>query len=159
MLLTGKKNYAVLTEPLATQVLLKGKKAGLNIYRSIDIQVEWGKVSGLGDKIPIAGNVALPSIRANSKAIKRFIEEYSLAVKWLKEDPAAAGILASEIEQLGFEAKAVTESMENTKWNFVLAKDCKENIQAYFKALMELNPKVIGGRLPDKEFFYEGINF
>ncbi len=159
LLLTGKKNYTVLTEPLATQVLLKGKKAGLNIYRSIDIQVEWGKVSGLGDKIPIAGNVALPSIQANSKAMKRFMEEYSLAVKWLKEDPAAAGILASEIEQLGFEAKAVTKSMENTKWNFVLAKNCKEDIQVYLKALMELNPKVIGGRLPDKEFFYEGINF
>jgi NitT/TauT family transport system substrate-binding protein len=158
LILAGKKNYAVLTEPLATQVLLKGKKLGLNVYRSIDIQVEWGKVSGLGERIPIAGTVALPAIQGNTNVIKRFMEEYSLAVEWLKEDPAAAGILGSEIEQLGFEAKPVAESMKNTKWNFVSAKECKEEIQAFFGALMELNSKVIGGQLPGEGFYYEGVN-
>ena len=157
LMLSGKKNYAVLTEPMVTQVLLKGKKSGLDIYRSIDIQVEWGKVLGSGDRIPIAGTVALPAIQNNPKVIKRFMEEYFLAVEWLKKDPIAAGILGSEIEQLGFEAKPVSESMKNTKWDFVQVKDCKENIEAFFRALAELNPKVIGGQLPDEEFYYEGI--
>jgi NitT/TauT family transport system substrate-binding protein len=157
LMLTGEKNCAVLTEPLVTQVLLKGKKAGLSLHRCIDIQSEWGRVSGLGERIPIAGTVALPAILDNPNAIKRFMEEYSQAVEWLKDNPDEAGILGSEVEQLGFEAKPVAASIKNTKWDFVQVKDCRGDIEIFFTALMDLDPAVIGGHLPDEGFYYKGI--
>ncbi len=156
LMLSGKKNCALLTEPMATQVLMKAKKSGMSIYRSIDIQTEWGKATGLGERIPIAGTAALPSIKGNSKAIKRFMEEYTQAVEWQKKNPEQAGILGSEIEGLGFEAKPVAESIKNTKWDFTQVKDCRKEIEEFFKALKNFNPKVIGGKLPDSGFYYEG---
>jgi NitT/TauT family transport system substrate-binding protein len=156
LMLSGKKNCALLTEPMATQVLMKAKKAGMNIHRSIDIQAEWGKATGLGERIPIAGTAALPSIKDNNRAIRRFMEEYMQAVEWQKKNPEQAGILGSEIEGLGFEAKPVAESIKNTKWDFTQVKDCREEIEEFFKTLMDLNPKVIGGKLPDSGFYYEG---
>ncbi len=158
LMLSGKKSCAVLTEPMTTQVLMKSKKLGMSIHRSIDIQVEWSKATGLGERIPIAGTAALPSIRDNSKAIKRFMEEYMKAVKWQKRNPDQAGVLGSEIEGLGFEAKPVAESIKNTKWDFTQVKDCREDIEEFFKTLMDLNPKVIGGKLPDSGFYYEGAD-
>jgi NitT/TauT family transport system substrate-binding protein len=84
LLLAGQKDCAVMTEPLATQVMLKGKKAGTDFYRSIDLQEEWDKATGLGDRIPIAGTVAMPEIMNNPDAINRFMEENALAIDLLK---------------------------------------------------------------------------
>jgi NitT/TauT family transport system substrate-binding protein len=157
LLLSGQKTCSVLTEPLTTQVLMKAKKAGMSLYRSIDMQVEWSQASGLGERIPIAGTVALPAIHGNSTAITRFMEEYALAIEWLKENPDEAGILGSEIEQLGFETEPVAESVKNTRWNFIQVKDCRQDIDAFFNALADFDPAVIGGKLPDEGFYHEAI--
>ncbi|WP_373838546.1 ABC transporter substrate-binding protein [Methanospirillum sp.] len=155
LLLAGQKNCAVLTEPLATQVILKGKKAGTDFYRSINLQEEWNKATGLGDRIPIAGTVAMPKIMNNPDAIKKFMEEYSLAIDWLKNNPDEAGDLGSQIEKLGFEAKPIAESVKNTRWDFVRANECKEDIETFFTVLAEQNPKIIGGKLPDSGYYYQ----
>jgi NitT/TauT family transport system substrate-binding protein len=156
LLLSGQKTCSVLTEPLTTQVLLKAKQAGLSLYRSIDMQVAWSQASGLAERIPIAGTVALPAVQGNSPAIKRFMEEYALAIEWLKANPDEAGILAAGIEQLGFEAGPVAESVKNTRWDFVQVKDCRQDIDAFFSALADFEPAVIGGKLPDEGLYYEG---
>ena len=155
LLLAGQKDCAVMTEPLATQVMLKGKKAGTDFYRSIDLQEEWDKSTGLGDRIPIAGTVAMPEIMNNPDAINRFMEEYALAIDWLKNNPDEAGVLGSQIEELGFEAKPVAESVKNTRWDFVRANECKEDIETFFTVLADQNPKIIGGKLPDSGYYYQ----
>lgn len=155
LLLAGQKDCAVMTEPLATQIMLKGKNAGTDFYRSIDLQEEWDKATGLGDRIPIAGTVAMPEIMNNPDAINRFMEEYSLAIDWLKNNPDEAGVLGSEIEELGFEAKPVAESVKNTRWDFVRANESKEDIETFFTVLADQNPKIIGGKLPDSGYYYQ----
>ena len=86
------------------------------------------------------------------------LPQYKLAVEWMIENPEAAGQLASEIEVLGFEAKPMAESITNTRWSFTQARDCREEIEAFFTALAELDPAVIGGRLPDAGIYYEGVD-
>ncbi|WP_141508832.1 ABC transporter substrate-binding protein [Candidatus Chloroploca asiatica] len=135
LLLSGEKSIAVLTEPLSTQILLKSKATESSLYRSIDMQVEWSAASGLGQRIPIAGTVALPAIQDNPEAIERFMQEYRLAVEWIKANPDQAGQLGAAIEQLGFEAPAIAESLKNTRWDFVQVKDCQEDLEAFFMAL------------------------
>jgi NitT/TauT family transport system substrate-binding protein len=135
---------------------MKAKNAGLSLYRSIDMQVEWSSASGQNERIPIAGTVALPAVMDDPDLIKRFTEEYALAIEWLKANPDEAGILGSEIEQLGFEAKPVAESVKNTKWDNVPVSECRGEIEAFFTALSDLSPAVIGGQLPDEGFYYEG---
>jgi len=157
LLLAGKKDYVFITEPLTTQVVMKGRESGLQIHRSIDIQVEWGKASGLGERIPRSGAVALPAIQDSPDTIKRFLTEYKLAVEWMIENPVAAGQLASEIEELGFEAGPMTESINNTPWGVRQARECRGEVEAFLTAIAELDPKVIGGQLPDDGFYYEGV--
>jgi NitT/TauT family transport system substrate-binding protein len=158
LLLSGQKTCSVLTEPLTTQVLMKAESAELTLYRSIDIQTEWNQASGQGERIPIAGTVALPAVQKDSDVIRRFMEEYTQAVNWIKTNPDEAGTLGANIEQLGFEAKPVAESVKNTKWDFTQVRDCKQEIEAFFTALSDLNPAVIGGQLPDDGLYYEGTD-
>jgi NitT/TauT family transport system substrate-binding protein len=157
LILSGQKTISVLTEPLTTQVLMKAKATGMPLYRSIDIQKEWSEATGMGDRIPIAGTAALPAVKDNPAVIERFMQEYSQAVQWLKDNPDQAGALASEIEQLGFEAGPVAESVQNTTWDFTQVKDCQQDIETFFTALADLDPAAIGGKLPDEGLYYEGI--
>ena len=154
LILSGEKKHAVLTEPLVTQVIMRGKNAGLDISRVIDMQVEWSHASGLEDRVPIAGTVALPAIKDNPAAISRFMEEYAGAVAWLKENPDQAGVLGSQVEQLGFEAKPIEESTRNIRWDFIPITDCRDEVETFFSALYELNPKIIGDKLPDDGFYF-----
>ncbi len=154
LLLSREKDCAVLTEPLVTQVMMKGKEAGLEFHRCIDLQEEWDKVTGSGDKAPIAGTIALGGIENKPEVVNRFMEEYALAVDWLKNNPEEAGELGASIPQLGFEAKPVAESIKNTRWQFTPASSCRSEIEAFLTALSEKNPKIIGGSLPDGEFYY-----
>jgi NitT/TauT family transport system substrate-binding protein len=157
LLLSGQKTCSVLTEPLTTQVLMKAKQAGMSLYRSIDMQVAWSQTSGLDERIPIAGTVALSAIQENNTAIARFMAEYALAIEWLNANPDEAGNLGAGIEQLGFEAKPVAESIKNTRWDFIQAKNCRPDIDAFFKALAAFDSAVIGGKLPDEGLYYEGV--
>ena len=156
LILSGEKKHAVLTEPLITQVIMKGKSSNLDISRVIDLQVEWSYASGLGERVPIAGTVALPAIKDNPVIIKRFMEEYADAVKWLVENPELAGELGSQVEKLGFEAKPIAESTRNIRWDFVPVTECRDEIESFFSALNELNPKIIGDKLPDDGYYYKG---
>jgi NitT/TauT family transport system substrate-binding protein len=155
LLLSGQKECAVLTEPLVTQVLMKAKKQGISLYRSVDMQVEWGAASGLGDRIPIAGTVALPAIQDNDAAIQRFLEEYSLAIRWVEENPDEAGVLGAGIEQAGFEAKPVAEAVKHIKWDFIQVDDCLADLEAFYSATAEFEPSFIGGKLPDENLYHE----
>ena len=55
MLLAGRIDIALVPEPAATAAILKAAASGRAIHRAIDMQVEWGKVTGLGPIMPQAG--------------------------------------------------------------------------------------------------------
>lgn len=154
LLLSGEKDCAILTEPLVTQVMMKGKQAGIDFHRCIDVQSEWNRVSGLPDRIPIAGTVALGPIRNNRIAVDRFMEEYARAVDWIQKNPDEAGNLGASITQLGFEAKPVSESIKNTRWSFIPVSDCRSEIESFYTTLADQDPKIIGGSLPGDDFYY-----
>jgi NitT/TauT family transport system substrate-binding protein len=75
----------------------------------------------------------------------------------LQNNPEEAGVLGSQIEELGFEAAAVTESIKNTQWDFVQVKDCRTEIESFLLELSKLEPSIIGGQLPDEGLYYEGV--
>jgi NitT/TauT family transport system substrate-binding protein len=152
LLMAGEVDHALLPEPLATMVLLRGEG---RFHRVIDISTEWENVVGLGIRTPMAGTVALPSVQGNPEVIRRFQEQFKLAIAWILENPNEAGILAEE--KLGFKAKAVSKSLANITWDFVTARDARDDLEVFFAIMYEFSPESIGGRLPDDGFYHEGF--
>jgi NitT/TauT family transport system substrate-binding protein len=152
MLMADEVDHALLPEPLATTVLLKGEG---RFRRVIDISTEWENVVGGGIRTPMAGTVALPSMQGNPEVIQGFQKQFELAIAWMLENPDEAGLLAEE--KLGFKAKAVSKSLANITWDFVTARDARDDLEIFFGIMYEFSPESIGGRLPDDGFYHGGL--
>ena len=79
MLLAGRVDAALTAEPAASAAVIQGRQAGKNITRAIDLQVEWGRMTGAAPVLPQAGlavtdtflsahGAALPALRHTTAA-------------------------------------------------------------------------------------------
>ncbi len=157
MLIAGQTDLAILPEPLATAVLLKTKDTPTPLRRVFSLADEWRFASDESVKTPLTGTVALPRVQDQPEIMDTFQQEYALAVEWVMNNPDAAGQLAEEyLPELGLAAKPVALSLQQTAWEAVPAQTARADIESFFTRLLELSPDVIGGRLPDDDFYYGG---
>lgn len=155
MLISGQVDLAVLPEPLATAAILQTKDSDAPLHRVFDMGTEWIAVTDGETKTAIAGTVALPSVQDKPDVIAAFSREYVLAIDWMLENPVEAGQMAEEnLPDLGFKAGPVAQALQNITWDYIPAAEARADIEAFFTALTDLSPDVIGGMLPDDGFYY-----
>lgn len=153
LLLAGKGDVALLSEPAGSGAQLRGKQQGLEVRRALNLQEEWGRVTGGKPRIPQAGTLALSSlINEHPDIINTVQTELAAAVNWVKQNPDAAAELGSEY--LGLKVPIIKQSLQYTPLEMVSAAEAKEDLEFWFKRLMEQNPKFLGGNLPDAGFYY-----
>jgi NitT/TauT family transport system substrate-binding protein len=164
LLLAGKVQNAVLSEALATSVMLQSEDRESALRRALAFDEAWATATGsaaVTDGVdappltPIAGVVATASVMDKPEAIAAFEQEYAAAIRWIVANPEAAGeLVENELPQLGLKAAVMTSSLENITWAHTPATDAKARLEAFYSALMELSPAVVGGKLPDDGFYY-----
>ncbi len=159
LLLAGEVQNAVLSEPLATAVLLQSKDKPVPLRRVLSFDDAWSAATQAEESMagvtPIAGVVATSTVLDNPELIAAFEREYAAAVEWLLANPEAAGeLLETELPQLGVKAAVMTASLKNIKWQHQTAQEAKARLEAFYAALMGLSPAIIGGMLPDDDFYY-----
>ncbi|MBL0686276.1 MAG: ABC transporter substrate-binding protein [Sulfurospirillum sp.] len=157
MLIMRRVDHALLAEPAISMALRKTESFPLKIiapdlYRSADLQDEWGETFKVKAKIPQAGMAFLGKVEGNENLIKRFNEEYEKSLKWYKENPKEAAKLIVETLNM-LEEKGLEDSIPHVKLEYVSAVDAKEDLEFFFDILKTNNPKVIGGKLPNSEFY------
>ena len=73
------------------------------------------------------------------------------ASSWITAHPREAAELAAPA--LGLPAEVIAASLPHVRLDVVPARQARDDIEVYFKNLMELDPGVVGGRLPDAAFY------
>ena len=152
-MLAGKIRNGLLIEPVSSMVMMKGNSRGIEFKRVIDIQKELGKIDGWKSRFPNAGVVALPSILKHPQVVDTFSQAYEKAVKWIVDNPEEAAKLAAKYVH-GVNAAAFQESLKYTNFTAIRSASAKVEIENMFKAFISVNPKSIGGKLPDNDFYY-----
>ncbi|MDJ0557254.1 MAG: hypothetical protein QNJ68_22970 [Microcoleaceae cyanobacterium MO_207.B10] len=153
LLLAGRGDAALLAEPAGTGAELRGQQQGLEIKLRINLQQEWGKVTGRASRFPQAGTLALSSIIDEYPDVIFAVQNGLVeAVNWAQENPNAAAALGAKY--LGLKAPVIKKSLEYTPLEMVSAKDAKEDLEFWYSRLLEQNPKLFGGNLPDNEFYF-----
>ncbi len=157
LLIMRRVDHALLAEPAVSMALRKTKSFPMKIiapdlYRSTDLQEEWGKLLKRKAQIPQAG-MAVINKKLSKATIQRFIDEYKKATQWCLEHPDEAGIMVAErIDMLTPEA--VSDSIKVSQFKDVPAQEAREELEYFFTILHEKTPAVIGGKLPDDGFYY-----
>ena len=155
LLLTGQVDNAVLSEALATAVVMQAKGGERPLRKALAFDAAWIAATTRSDDTPIAGTAATPRVLDAPWAVAVFQREYQAAVDWMLGDPVAAGqLVETELPQLGLEAPILTASLESITWRFTPAGAARPYLERFYTNLAELSPEVIGGRLPDDAFYY-----
>ncbi len=152
---------ALLIDPAVSTVIVKSQ-SGLtsiiapDIYRSVDIQNEWGRLYNTANEIPFAGMMAVGKILEDKKLLDYFVEEYKKATEWCMQNPeATAKMVVKYIPQLN--EKGVSLAMKNVTLRADDAKTSKDRVNAFYKVLLESKPALVGGKLPDDGYYYQDI--
>ena len=157
LLILRQVDHALLAEPAVSMALIKTKSFPISVvapdlYRSVDLQKEWGRLFKRQTRIPQAG-MALLNTSLDSVVVDRFLEEYAKAAKWCQANPTQAGeLVAEEIEMLTPEA--VVSAMSASPIESVKASLARPELEALFQVLLDESPGLVGGKLPDDEFYY-----
>ena len=158
LLILRRVDHALLVEPAVSMALFKtktfpAKLIAPDLYRSVDLQKEWGRLLKREAKIPQAG-MAVINKKLDAQVIKRFNEEYEKAARWCLEHPDEAGeMVVKRVPMLI--PKAVSEAIKVSQFNPMSATDARKELEYFFTLLHKRTPAVIGGKLPDDGFYYQ----
>ncbi len=158
LLVLRRVDHALLAEPAVSMVLYKSKNHKLlklvapDLYRSVDLQQEWGRVFNAAPEIPQAGIAAAPSLRDKPELLEIFQEEYRQAITWCKEHPEETGKIVTRYIK-GLKPAPVANAVGNTLLKFKSTAASKQELERFFSVLAASDPKKIGGKLPDDSFY------
>ncbi len=156
-LIMRRADNILVPEPATSMVMRKTKSFPVSIiaptvFRSIDLQKEWGDAFGRAPKIPQAGIAVVGSMLEKKEIIKKFAEEYAKAMQWYKTHKEEAGKLVVKSIDM-FTPEAVADSIGFVQLDVKKAIESKDDINFFFNVLKSENPKIIGGALPDDNFY------
>ena len=149
LLISGKAQYGIAIEPMATKVLTANKK----MRRVFGFEEEWQRVNNSDTHIPNAGfGASVAFIEKYPDFIPRFQKAYEEAIVWINEHPAEAGALAEK--HLGLPAKIVEKAIPNMGLQFKAATQAGAELEMFYRLLFGFDPKTIGGKIPDSGMYY-----
>lgn len=157
MLITRRADHALLAEPAVSVALRKTKSFPVSViapelYRSVDLQQEWGRVMRRQARIPQAGIVALGKTLGDATLIGKFQSAYAASLDWCEKNADECGkLVAKRVDMLTPEGVADSVRVDNAV--FVAAKDAQPELEFFFGLLQAKQPALIGGKLPDAGFY------
>ncbi|WMJ82046.1 ABC transporter substrate-binding protein [Clostridium sp. MB40-C1] len=146
-----KVNIAVLPEPFVTTTKMKNKD--LNIQ--LDLTKEWDKISDTKSKLVMGTLIYRKDfIDKRGKDVDEFLDRYKKSVDFVNSNKAEAGKM---IEKNGILPKAAIAEKAIPKCNiiFISAEDGKDSLEKFYNVLKESDPKSVGGKIPDENFYYK----
>lgn len=145
----GQADLGVISEPLAS-LAMQNNKAVRRIFSLTD---EWSKHEG----IPIAETAFMAKkslILDNRQIVETLISGYEASTRWVNQNPDSAAFLIVKYNILP-NAEVGLNAIPRSNLKFVRAISIKPQIEAYFNIFYQMNPDIIGGKIPDENFFYQ----
>ncbi len=152
--ITGEADIVLLPEIAATKVSIMAKeKRNADMRHVIDIQKEWGRLLNIKPSIPLAGVAVRAGFAdAHPELLKTLHNAMVTSAEALLNDKDRLASMA-EVLWKG-ESPVFVKSID--KWNLCLrtAADARADLESFYTILKDLNPEIIGGKLPDDGFYW-----
>ena len=152
MLAQGDVDYAVLPEHVATLATIKAKEAGKPLTRVLDLQEEWGEITGEAGRFPMAG-VVMPGelVDSNPELVGAVLSELEASAQKANDlDPETIAKLAEDYE---LPEEVIKQVIPRLQVEVVPADQAQEEYEDFLTRLGEINPKIYGEKLPDDAFY------
>ncbi len=154
-LASGEVDIALLPEPFVDVAMAKNP----NLRVAIDIAQFYDNYSGIdkGDKpntLPMGCIIVKNDFAQNNKEkLDLFIKEYKKSIDFVNNNTEQSAQYTSEygiIENKEIAQKAIPKC----SIYYVDGDDMKTTLESFFKIMYAANPKSIGGKMPENDFYY-----
>ena len=147
-------DVVMLPEPKVSQLLLTEEGADYRVC--LDLNDAWAAVAPADTSIAMGCVMTTTAFaQAHQDAIELFLSEYSASISYIA-DPDNLQSAAQMIVDAGIIPKApmAIKALPGSAIAFLSGDDMKTALEAFYSALCEQNPQVIGGALPSDAFYY-----
>ena len=148
MLADGSAEIGMLPEPNVTSTLAGND----NLRIALNLTEEWNKVCSteLVQGVVIARK---SFVNEHPEAIEQFLREYEKSSAFVNENIDEAAKLIVDVGILG-NVEIAKKAIPNCNISFSKGEAMHKAVEVMLTVLFEANPKSIGGKLPDKDFYY-----
>lgn len=148
MLADGSSEIGMLPEPNVTSTLAGND----NLRIALNLTEEWNKVCSteLVQGVVIARK---SFVNEHPEAIEQFLREYEKSSAFVNENIDEAAKLIVDAGILG-NVEIAKKAIPNCNISFSKGEAMHKAVEGMLAVLFEANPKSIGGKLPDKDFYY-----
>lgn len=148
MLADGSAEIGMLPEPNVTSTLAGND----NLRIALNLTEEWNKVCSteLVQGVVIARK---SFVNEHPEAIEQFLREYEKSSALVNENIDEAAKLIVDAGILG-NVEIAKKAIPNCNISFSKGEAMHKAVEGMLTVLFEANPKSIGGKLPDKDFYY-----
>lgn len=144
----GQAPLGVISEPMASLAMARNK----SVKPVIDLNVEWEKCQGR--PMALTAFMAKKSIINRSRStVEKIISGYRSSANWVNQYPDSAAVLIVKYGILP-DIKVALSSIPRSNLKFIIARDAKSDIKDFLSVFYQMNPDIIGGKMPDEDFYY-----
>lgn len=142
----GKIDFAALPEPFVTMAIQGGKGQIV-----LDFQKYWADMTGLNDRIPIAGLFVTKQFLKDYPAeTEKFVDLFNRSITWSNENPDLAIEKSKDI--LPVPAPIIKAALERIDFYYVPGQECQKEVDAFLTKIKELDAESII-KVPDSGFY------
>ena len=148
MLADGSAEIGMLPEPNVTSTLAGND----NLRIALNLTEEWNKVCST-ELVQGVVIVRKSFVNEHPEAIEQFLREYEKSSAFVNENIDEAAKLIVDVGILG-NVEIAKKAIPNCNISFSKGEAMHKAVEGMLAVLFEANPKSIGGKLPDKDFYY-----
>lgn len=142
----GRFDLIIVPEPFATSLL----RQNIGFRIALDIGALWQEQE-MG-VLPMGGfAVSKAFAEQNPAAVDAFLEEYTQSVRFANENNNEAAVLIEKYDIL--QATVAAEAIGRANMVCMVGDDMKNALTAYYTILLEVNSALIGGAMPEDDFY------
>ena len=150
MILQDPETIVLMAEP-ALSVLGLPSNLGEDLD-IIDLQEEWDQITG-NPNYPQAGVFVKSDIDID--VLDAYLRALQDSIDMANQDPSLVAQMAVELEY-GFPEAVLITAIPRSNLAYLSAIDSQVPLERYFQYILDWNPALIGGALPDSTFYYNG---
>ena len=142
----------IVPQPLPAATILRGKKMGIAVHYGVDIPKVWGESFNTKPYIPMAGIIVdVDFYKENLPLFDTLHSDLTNALSWIKDNKQSAAKIGAEY--LPAPEPALVNAFDRANLTVIKARDMQDEIMLFFETIFEFNPKLLGGKMPDKSLF------
>jgi len=150
-LMAKEGTIAMLPQPFTTIVTEKNPKVRV----AVDMNAEWK--TSQKTELPMGVLIAQKSFVEDREAdLTIFLKDYTASVDFVNSDAEAAASLVSEYGIIP-DALIAKKAIPQCNIVFIPAQDGKADLVSFYEIISAMDPKSIGGTMPDENFYFKGI--